>query len=297
MHFVFLGKHKLYTMRNIIFILAMMIANFTIVAQVKTPQPSPKATMTQVVGLTDVSLDYSRPGMKGRTIFGDLVPFNEVWRTGANANTTISFSDDVTILGKTVKAGKYAVYTTPKAEMWEVILYSTTDNWGTPENWNENNVAFQTNVTPVKLSNSVETFTMGISNLTNDSGTLDIMWDKTMVSLKFEVPTNKTAMASIDKVLAGPSAGDYYSAGQFYYNTNGDMTKSLEYVNKALSMVKPGTDMPFYQLRQKSLIQAKMGDKAGAIATAKLSLAASMKAKNNDYVKMNNDSIAEWSKK
>lgn len=284
-------------MRNIIFILAMMIANVTIEAQVKTPQPSPKQTLTQVVGLTEVTLDYSRPGMKGRAIFGGLVPYNEVWRTGANANTLISFSDDVTIQGKTLKAGKYSLYTTPKADYWEVIFYSTTDNWGNPENWDEKNVAFQTNVNPVSLSSAVESFTLGINNLTNTGATLDIMWDKTMVSLPFEVPTNKTAMASIDKVLAGPTAGDYYSAAQFYYNSNGDMNKALEYVNKALSMVKPGADMPFYQLRQKSLIQAKLGDKAGAIATAKLSLAASIKAKNNDYVKMNNDSIAEWSKK
>ena len=284
-------------MKKIIFVLAMIVANYGIEAQVKTPQPSPKSTLTQVVGLTDVTLDYSRPSMKGRTVFGDLVPFNEVWRTGANANSTISFSDDVTILGKSVKAGKYAVYTTPKADMWEVILYSTTDNWGTPENWSENNVAFQTNVNPVTLSSPIETFTMGINNLTNDSATLDISWEKTMVSLKFDVPTNKTAMASINKVLAGPSAGDYYSAGQFYYNSNGDMNKALEYVNKALFMVKPGTDVPFWQLRQKSLIQAKLGDKAGAIATAKLSLAAATKAKNNDYIKMNNESIAEWSKK
>lgn len=284
-------------MKKIIFVLATIIANFVINAQVKTPQPSPHSTLTQVVGLTDVTVDYSRPSVKGRTIFGDLVPFGKLWRTGANANTTVTFSDDVVIKGTTLKKGKYALYTTPKADMWEVIFYTDSDNWGTPENWDANKVAYTTNVDPIALGNSTESFTISINNLTNDSATLDIAWEKTMVSLKFEVPTQKTAMASIDKALAGPTAGDYFSAGQYFFQSNGDMNKALEYVNKALSMAKPGEDLPYWQLRQKSLVQAKLGDKAGAIATAKLSLAGAEKAKNNDYVKMNNDSIKEWSKK
>lgn len=284
-------------MKKIIFILSTMIASYVVHAQVKTPAPSPKSVLTQVVGLTDVTVEYSRPSAKGRTIFGDLVPFGKLWRTGANANTTVTFSDDVVINGNTLKKGKYALYTEPKADMWEVIFYSTTDNWGTPENWNVNNVALSTNVDPIALGNNVESFTIGINNITNDGATLDISWEKTMASVKFTVPTAKTAMASIEKTLAGPTAGDYFSAGQYYYNSGGDMNKALEYVNKAISMVKAGDDVPFWQLRQKSLIQAKLGDKLGAIATAKLSLAGAEKAKNDDYVKMNNDSIKEWSKK
>lgn len=284
-------------MKKIIFILASMIASYVLNAQVKTPAPSPHSTISQVVGLTDVTIDYSRPSAKGRTIFGDLVPFGKLWRTGANANTTVSFSEDVVINGNTLKKGKYALYTTPKADMWEVVFYSDTDNWGTPDEWNANKAIVTTNVDPVSLSNNVESFTIGIGNLTNDSATLDISWEKTMISVKFEVPTQKTALASIEKTLAGATAGDYFSAAQYYFQSNGDMNKALEYVNKAIGMTKEGTDVPFYYLRQKSLIQAKLGDKAGAIGTAKLSLAASEKAKNNDYVKMNNDSIKEWTKK
>lgn len=275
----------------------MLIANYAIKAQVKTPQPSPKAIVQQTVGLTDVEVDYSRPSAKGRIIFGDLVPFGKLWRTGANENTTVSFSDDVVINGAILKKGKYALYTTPKADMWEVIFYTTTDNWGNPENWDANKVALLTNVDPIALAKPVETFTIAVNNLTNDSATLDIAWEKTMVSVKLEVPTQKSAMASIEKALAGPTAGDYYSSAQYYFQSNGDMNKALEYVNKALSMVKPGADVPFWQLRQKSLIQAKLGDKSGAIATAKLSMEAAEKANNNDYVKMNSDSIKEWSKK
>ena len=284
-------------MKKIIFILAVIIANFTIEAQVKTPQPSPKSTLNQVVGLTDVTVEYSRPSAKGRIIFGDLVPFGKIWRTGANANSTVSFSDDVVIGGKTLKKGKYAIYTLPKADVWEVDFYTTTDNWGTPENWDENKVAVSVMVDPIALGNNVDTFTIGVNNLTNDSATLDIAWEKTMVSVKFEVPTQKTAMASIEKVLAGPTAGDYFSSAQYFLNSNGDMNKALEYINKSISMTKPGTDVPFWYYRQKSLIQAKLGDKAGAIETAKLSLAGATKEKNDDYVKMNNDSIKEWSKK
>lgn len=281
-------------MKKIILIAAIMMASYTTNAQVKTPQPSPKATVEQVVGLTDVTVDYSRPGMKGRTIFGDLVPFGKLWRTGANANTTISFSEDVVIDGKTLKKGKYALYTTPKADNWEFIFYSDTDNWGTPEEWSDAKVALRANAKPETLNRNVESFTIGINNLDNNFANLELSWEKTIVALKFEVPTQKTAMASIEKALAGPTSGDYFSSAQFYYNSNGDLTKALEYVNKALELNK---DKPFWMNRQKSLIQAKLGDKKGAIESAKLSLAAATAAKNNDYVKMNNESIAEWSKK
>ncbi|GAB3721727.1 MAG: DUF2911 domain-containing protein [Flavobacterium sp.] len=284
-------------MKKIFLLLAIAIANFAVEAQVKTPQPSPKSVLNQVVGLTDVTVEYSRPSAKGRVVFGDLVPFGKLWRTGANANSTVSFSEDVVINGTTVKKGKYAIFTLPKADMWEIILYTTTDNWGLPENYDVNKVAVSLNVDPVVLNNNVETFTIGINNLTNDSATLDISWEKTMVSMKFEVPTQKAAMASIAKVLAGPTAGDYFSSAQYYYQSNGDLNKALEYVNKAVSMVKPGEEAPYWHLRLKSLIQGKLGDKKGAIETAKLSLAGAEKDGNGDYVKMNNDSIKEWSKK
>ena len=158
-------------------------------------------------------------------------------------------------------------------------------------------MALSTTASPITLGNNVETFTISINNLTNDSATLDLSWEKTMVSIKFDVPTQKAAMASINKTLAGPGAGDYFSSAQYLFQSEGDMNKALEYVNKAISMAKPGEDVPFWHLRLKSLIQAKLGDKPGAIATAKVSLANAEKAKNEDYVKMNNDSIKEWSKK
>jgi len=280
-------------MKKIIFVLAMMIANYVTEAQVKTPQASPKSTITQMVGLTNVEIVYSRPSAKGRDVFNNLVPFGKLWRTGANENTMITFSDDVVIDGKTLAKGKYALYTTPRADNWEIVFYSDTNNWGNPENWDETKVALRTTVKPEMLGRNVESFTIGINNLDNNFAHLEISWEKTIVAIKFEVPTQKIAMASIDKALAGPTSGDYYASAQYLFQSNGDMAKALTYIDKSLDMSK---NKPFYYFRLKSLIQAKNGDKKGAIATAKISLAGAEAAKNQDYVKMNKDSIEEWSK-
>lgn len=280
-------------MKKIIILFAIIIANFTIEAQVKTPQSSPKSTIKQEVGLTDVEINYSRPSARGRAVFGNLIPFGKVWRTGANENTTVSFSDDVIIDGKTLKKGKYSLYTIPKIESWEIIFYKTTDNWGNPEEWKEENVVLKATVKPETLNKSVETFTIGISGLDNNFAFLEIYWENSYAALKFEVPTQQKATANIEKALAGPTGADYFAAAQFLFQSNGDNAKALVYINKALDMTK---DKPFWYNRLKSLIQAKLGDKKGAIETAKASLAAAEIAKNQDYVKMNKDSIAEWSK-
>lgn len=281
-------------MKKIIIALAIIIGNFTIEAQVKTPQASPKATIIQAVGLTDVEINYSRPSARERAVFGNLVPFGKVWRTGANENTTISFSDDVVIDGKTLKKGKYALYTIPKIETWEIIFYSTTDNWGNPAEWNEANVALRATVKTETLARNIETFTIGISGLDNNFAFLEMYWENSYVALKFEVPTQKKATANIDKALSGPAAGDYFSAAQYLYQSNGDIAKARVYIDKALEIHQ---DKPFFYFRLKSLIQAKQGDIKGAIETAKLSLAGAEAAKNQDYVKMNKDSISEWNKK
>lgn len=281
-------------MKKIIIALAIVMASYVVQAQVKTPQSSPKAVLSQVVGLTDVVVEYSRPSAKGRAIFGDLVPFGKLWRTGANANSTVSFSEEVVIDGKTLKKGKYALYINPRVDSWEVVFYSKTDNWGIPEVWNEADVALKTNVKPEIVDRNTETFTINISNLDNNFAYLEFSWEKTVAAVKFEVPTKKTAIASIEKALSGPTASDYFSSAQYYFQSNGDLAKALNYANKALEL---NPEKPFWYTRLKSLIQAKLGDKKGAIETAKISLVGATEAKNNDYIKMNEDSILEWSKK
>ena len=280
-------------MKKILIALAIILAPFATEAQIKTPQASPKAYIKQTVGLTDVEVTYSRPGARGRAVFGNLVPFGKLWRTGANENTIINFSDDVVIDGKTLKKGKYAIYTIPKIESWEVIFYLSTDNWGLPENWNESYVVLRTTVKEDALPTPVESFTIGINGLDQNFAYLEMAWENSHVALKFEVPTSKIATASIQKTLAGPTWNDYYAASQYLFQSNGNMISARDYIDKALEM---STEKPYYLTRLKSLIQAKQGDKAGAIETAKISLAAAEAANNQDYVKMNKDSISEWSR-
>lgn len=280
-------------MKRFVVILSLMISHFAVEAQVRIPEMSPKAVVKQVVGLTDVEIVYSRPSAKGRSVLGNLVPFGQLWRTGANDNSIITFGDDVVINGKTLKKGKYALYTIPNVQTWDVIFYTATDNWGTPKEFDDAKVALKVNVNEEALTKPVETFTLGINNLTTNSATLDISWENSYVSLKFEVPTNKLAIASIDKTLAGPTPEQFYTAAQYYYQSNGDIAKGRTYIDKAVEMSK---NVPFYYLRLKSLIQAKQGDKKGAIETAKWSISASEAAGNKEYVEMNKASIDEWSR-
>jgi len=273
--------------------LLLIFTATTFQAQIKTPQPSPSTKVEQTVGLTDVTLEYSRPSMRGRTIFNDLVPFNKRWRTGANANTKITFSTDVVIDGKDLKKGSYAIYTIPNKDSWEVVFYSDASNWGLPREWDDANVALKTSVKTNNLGFDMETFTMAFGDLADGtSAMLYVMWEQTEIGIKITVPTDAIASKSIEKVMAGPSANDYFAAASYYKKSGKDLNQALTWIDKAVAL-NPDA---FWMFRQKSLIQADLGDKKGAIKTAKISLEKATKAENADYVKMNNDSIAEWSK-
>ncbi|CAM1367049.1 Dihydrolipoamide dehydrogenase [Tenacibaculum litoreum] len=278
-------------MKKILLSLFVVALSTNISAQLKTPAPSPAAKLEQTVGLTDVSVEYSRPSMKGRTIFGNLVPYGKVWRTGANKNTTVTFSDDVTIDGKTLKKGTYALYTKPGKDSWEVIFYSDANNWGTPQKWDDSKVAVSTTAKVEAMPVKIETFTMSIDDLTNDSAVLGILWENAYVGVKFNTPTDKAVEKSIAQVMGGPSANDYFSSAVYYLQEGKDINKAKNWINKAVDMTK---DQPrFWYLRQQSLILAKAGDKKGAVKAAKASLAGAEKAGNADYVKMNKEFIAE----
>ncbi|NRR92688.1 DUF2911 domain-containing protein [Winogradskyella undariae] len=281
-------------MKKLVLFTFALTLMFSVNAQIETPQPSPFTKIEQKVGLTDVTLEYSRPSMNGRTIFGDLVPYGKVWRVGANKNTTITFSDAVVVGGQELKAGAYAIFITPSKTSWDVIFYSDTNNWGTPKTIEASKVAAKVTIETMELPMNVETFTITFDNLTSGSAELGFIWENTMANLKFEVPTDKTVTAAIDKVMAGPSAGDYYAAAVYNLTEGKDLEKAKEWMDKAMSMTK---EPMFYQLRKQSLIYAALGDKKNAIATAKKSLAKSEAAGNADYVKMNNDSLKEWGAK
>ena len=281
-------------MKKLVLFTFALTLMFSVNAQIKTPQPSSFSTIEQVVGLTDVTLEYSRPNMNGRAVFGSLVPFGKLWRAGANKNTMITFSDDVVIAGNELKAGSYAIFITPSAKSWEVIFYSDTNNWGTPKTIDESKVAAKVSAKTYNVPMDIETWTIGFDNLSSGSTDLGFMWENTYVAVKIEVPTAKTVTASIEKVMAGPTANDYYAAAVYNLSEGKDLKKAKEWMDKAMSMI----DEPmFYQLRKQSLLYAALGDKKKAIATAKVSLAKSKEAGNADYVKMNEDSLKEWGAK
>lgn len=277
-------------MKRLTLLICVVLGSISMNGQISTPAPSPAAKIMQTVGLTDVTVEYSRPSMRGRTIFGDLVPYDKLWRTGANKNSMVTFSDDITIAGQVVKAGSYAVFTKPGQTSWEVIFYSDTNNWGTPQDWDDSKVAAKTNIEVYTMPMDVESFTMSIDQLHNDGATLGILWANVYIGVPFEVPTSEKAVKSIESVMNGPSANDYFAAASYYHEEGKDLSKAKEWIDKAVSM----NDKAFWMMRRQSLIYAQMGDTKGAIEAAKKSMAAAEAAGNADYVKMNKDSLKEW---
>lgn len=263
-------------------------------AQIKTPPASPSCKMVQTVGLTEVTIEYSRPSKKDRDIFGSngLVPFGEKWRTGANKNTTITFDDDVKVGNKDVKKGTYALFTTPSTNLWTIYLYDETSNWGLPKNWDVTKEVANFQVKPTILPFSTETMMISIGEITSKSATIDLIWDNVMVQIPMEVGTDKAVDAAYDKMMAGPSASDYYNLGSYYHETGRDLKKALEFVNLSLAQKEK-----FWMVRRKSMILADMGNYKDAISAAKKSIELAKVAGNKDYVRMNEKAISEWSSK
>ena len=263
-------------------------------AQVTTPQPSPKSTISQKVGLTTVKVDYSRPSARGRKIIGGLVRYGDIWRTGANKNTTVSFSDPINIVGKSLAAGKYALYTRPSADQWEVYFYKKNNMGDASSNWEEDQVVLSLSVPSVYFDPMVESFTITFSDLKSGGATLNLIWEHTLVALPFEVPTMAKAMESIKKTFAAdPKAGDYYQAAVYYLQESKELKQAQSWMEKALEM----RDKPAYWMyRQYALILSKLGDKKAAMTAIQKSNELATKAGNKDYIIMNNASIAEWSK-
>ena len=278
-------------MKKLLLTAMAVVFSIALEAQIDTPAPSPAQKLEQKVGLTDVTVEYSRPSMRGRTIFGGLEAYDELWRTGANARTKITFSDDVTIDGQELKAGSYAIFTKPGMQKWDVFFYTEADGGGNPH-WDESKVAAKTTVDVYPLPMDIETFTISFDDMTTNSANLGIMWEKAYIAVPIEVPTEAKVEKNIETAMSGnPTGNDYYAAAAYYFSEGKDIAKADEWMEKAMSM----TDKPaFWQLRQQSLIKAKAGDKKAAIATAKKSLAAAKEAGNDDYVKMNTESLKEW---
>jgi hypothetical protein len=268
-----------------IFLSALAIAGFAMLstAQVRMPAPSPTQTVKQDFAIGSIELTYSRPAAKGRKIFGDLVPYNKLWRTGANAATRISFTEPVEIGGKRIDTGAYVLYTIPGQDSWEIILNKGLKNWGI-DGYKESEDVVRFTVPSYKVKNKVESFTMEFTDIKPVSCILEIKWEKTGVAIP--VVAN-----FLDKVRAQIEAGmktekkPYWAAAQFYNEYDKNLPLALENTTKAIEANKEAYWMWIY----KAKIQKEMGDKAGAMESSKRSLEMATAAKNDDYVKMNQD--------
>lgn len=269
------------------------VASFTMVeAQIETPAPSPFCKMEQKVGLTDVAIEYSRPSMKGRKLFVDVESFGDIWRTGANASTKITFSDDVKVEGNNVPAGTYALYTIPDPSSWTIMLYKDLTLGGNVAQYDESMEVARFKVTRKRLSEPVETFTINIGNFTSNGAEIALQWGEYHVPIRLEVNYDDKVMKAIDATLSGPDRNDYYTAARYYYDTDRDMAKAYDWIKKA-----NGLSERYWQVRLQAQIEAKMGKYKDAIATANRSTRLALEAGNKGYEKMNNDSIAEWKSK
>lgn len=256
---------------------------FLSMAQVKMPAPSPTQTVKQDFAIGTITLTYSRPVAKGRKIFGDLVPYNALWRTGANAATRIVFSDPVEIGGKKVDSGSYVIYTIPGIDSWEIILNKGLSNWGI-DGYKVTEDVVRFNIAPVKSKPKLESFTMEFSNINPESCSLDIKWDKTSVAIPIVANFRDKVRAQIEAAMKGEKK-PYWQAAQFYNEYDKNLPLALENATKAIE----GNDKAFWMWIYKAKIQKEMDDKAGAMESSKKSLALATEAKNDDYIKMNKD--------
>lgn len=254
--------------------------------KVEFPAPSPACVLKQRVGLTDITLDYSRPDVKGRTIFGDVVPFDKVWRTGANKATKITFSTPVKFGGSDVPAGSYALFTIPGKEEWTVILSKNADQAGAYK-YDEKEDQLRIKVKPFEIAHSVETLAINVDDITPTSSELDIVWDKTKVPVKIEVEYKDKLVKEIETVMASDEKDKpYFQSAVFYYENGLDLKKAKAWIDEAVKE----KDL-YYMIHWQAKILQKMGDKEGALTAAKKSL--DLATKGNDYAfeRMNKELI------
>lgn len=265
--------------------LVALIWAFAMNAQVKMPAPSPTQTIKQDFGMGNIELTYSRPAAKDRKIFGDLVPYNKLWRTGANGATIIRFSEPVEIKGKKVDTGSYALYTIPGADSWEIILNKGLKNWGV-DGYKESEDVVRVSVTPMNMGSKMESFTMQFADIKPESCELHIMWEKTAVAIPITTNIREKVKAQIEEALKSDKK-PYWQAAQFYNEYEKNSAKALEYASKAAE----ANPKAFWIFLYKARIQKDMGDNDGAMQSAKKSLELATEAKNDDYIKMNEELI------
>jgi tetratricopeptide (TPR) repeat protein len=271
-------------MKKIILLAASAFIFFSSDAQqLNTPQPSPTATIKQNFALSNIEISYSRPGVKGRKIFGDLVPYGKVWRTGANNATTISFGEEVMIGGKKIPAGKYGLLTIPDQNEWTIIISKST-SVTSPADYKQEDDVVRVKATPATMPFSIETFMISIDDIKNNSCSIGMGWENTWVSFNVNADVDSKVMGQIKNIMEGDNK-PYFNAAMYYIDNGKDLNKAVEWLDKAYAQNPDG----FWILYQKARAQKMLGKKSDAIATSNKSIEIAKKAKNDDYVKLNED--------
>jgi len=271
--------------------LSLVLATLTtpMAAQIEFPAPSPHGVVEQRVGITDLTIDYSRPSMKGREIFGGLVPYGDVWRTGANAPTKLTLSTAATVGGHSLEAGTYALFTIPGEDEWTIILSDQTEIWGSMGYDQSKDVA-RFSVPSESLAKPVESFTVGVDALRDESAEIYLAWDTTRVAIPLTVDTVGPVLAQLSEVMAGDGEKKpWHQAAAFYLEHDQDLSQALEWAEAAVD-ANPNA---YWSMHLKARILAELGRKDAAKETAKASRDLAEKSGNPDYVRLNEKLIAE----
>jgi len=277
-------------MKKILFVL-MTVLGLSATAQIKMPAASPTQTLSQDFGLGKIEITYSRPGIKGRTVFGNgslLAPYGIVWRTGANGATKITFTDAVTIGGKTLAAGDYALFTIPGEKEWTIIFNTNSKSWGSFD-YKEAEDVVRLKVAPEMTSNFTETFLISIGNITAESATINLKWGKVLVNIPIQTDIKPTIRKQIEASVTGANVNSntYSTAANFYYDLDKDYAKALANVNKAIE----GNAKAYWLFLLKAKAQKELGDKKGAKESATVCIKLAEEGKNADYVRSGNELI------
>lgn len=269
-------------MKKIIsFLFTILLFQFSY-TQLQSPVPSPRAKVSQKVGLVNINLDYSRPSKKGRTIFGNIVPFDQIWRTGANQATSISFSDDIKINNQLVEAGEYHVYSVPRENSLDLVIYKKTDEWGSLKSFDESLIKARVSSDFYDLPFSIETFTISFGDISNAGASLNISWDNKIAIFVIDALTREKMLKGIEVTMAkNPTKNDFRKAAMYYYEENIHLDKAVKWIDIAFD---DSDDLKYWQLRYKALINEKAGKIKKAKKYAKKGYEIALKSKSPDAI-------------
>ena len=257
-------------MQKLFFLLSIFLSAATLGAQLKAPVASPRAKLSQNIGLVNITVDYSRPSKKGRTIFGSLVPYNKIWRTGANQATTFSVSEDIKINNQLVPKGEYHIYSVPREKRLDLIVYKKPDKWGSLKEFDESLIVARVVSDFIELPFSVETFEISFDNISNNGSTLNLIWDNMLAIYYIDALTKDKMVNNIKNTLTkNPKPSDYQKAALYYYEEGLDKEKAYEWINLAFESYK---EPKYWQLRVKALVYNYYGKKREALKIAKQGL-------------------------